>query len=108
MNTTLISNAQLNVSKHYTVETIDKLLCRLNTNLTAYYNTETKSIDIEIENEDYKTFDITIIKTELKEWLKELPTYSEYINIICDNIDFVFNITILRSDNKFIIKLYLY
>lgn len=106
MDTIKISNAQLNVSKHYTVGTIDKLIGRFGKhNYIAYYNIETKSIDIEVGDNN---INIGLIKTEIKEWLNELPADQESIDIMCDNIDFIFNITQINPEDGIIIKVYLY
>ena len=106
MNTTKIYYAQLNVSKFYTVETITKLIDRLSyLGQDVYYNNETRSIDIE---GPYEKDNDDNIRNELKEWIKELPADKESINIICDNINFVFNITKIGTENNNIIKLYLF
>ena len=106
MDTVKISNAQLNVSKEYTVGTIDKLIGKFaHHGLISYYNIETKSIDIETGD---NIIEHDTIKTELKEWLNELPADKEDIKIMCDNIDFIFNITQINTDNGKIIKVYLY
>lgn len=106
MNTVKISNAQLNVSKYYTADTINSLINRISQNgLIAYYNTETKSIDVESEN---NKLDINLIKIRIKEWLNELSADKEHIKIMCDNLEFIFNITQINSTNGLIVKVYLY
>ena len=107
MNTTKIYSAQLNVSEFYTVETINNLINKLSyLGKDVYYNTETRSIDIELE--DPKIVLVDTVRKELKEWINELPADKESIDIICDNINIVFNITNITVDNISIIKLYLY
>lgn len=111
MNTNEISYAQLNVSKHYTVESINKLINRLAANcLTSYYNTETKSIDIEVGNNGNisRLVKIEVIKAEIIQWIYQLPADNESKKIVGDNIDFIFNITQINTENGIIIKLYLY
>lgn len=103
MNMTKISNAQLNVSNFYTVENVTNLINRLSSeDYSAYFNLETRSIDIEAENDSISDF---VIKHELEQWLRELPADNESIDIICENIDVVFNITKLSNN---LTKLYLY
>ena len=109
MNTTKIYSAQLNVSEFYTVETINNLINKLSyLGKDVYYNTETRSIDIELEDPKTAQVDTETVRKELKEWIKELPADKESIYIICDNINIVFNITNITVDNISIIKLYLY
>lgn len=107
MDTKKILNAQLNVSKYYTIETIDNLINILKQNeFIAYYNTETKSIDIETESKDVN---MNLIKSIVKEWLNTIEAEEKYIKIMCDNLDFIFNfIQIYSYDNKTIVKVYLY
>lgn len=109
MDTKAISNAQLNVSKHYTVESINKLISRFNQcGFTSYYNTETKSIDVEPYDTNIDCHIITI-KEELKDWVNDyLPVDSNTITIVRNNIDFIYNITQINTDNGIIIKVYLY
>ena len=108
MNPTEISYAQLHASKFYTVETIDKLIEALGeVNLDAYYNSETRSIDIEIGDND-PTFMTSVIKTTLKNWIYGLQMDVEITATINNNIDFIFNITKINSDDKIIFKVYLY
>lgn len=107
MNTIKISNAQLNVSNYYTAETINKLINLIEQNgLIAYYNTETKSIDV--ESDDINKLNVDLIKLKLKEWLNNLSADDESIRIMCNNIDFIFNITQINSSNGPILKVYLY
>lgn len=107
MNTLKISHAQLSVSKCYTVDTINTLINIIGRDgLISYYNFETKSIDIEHENN--KEIDINIIKYRLKEWLDTLTADKESIEILKNNIDFIFNITRLNSPDGTIFKVYLY
>ena len=95
MNTTEISNAQLSVSSHYTTHTISRLIDRLNQNgFIAYYNSETKSIDIEPGDIANNNSHILTIKDELKNWIAEFPIDSNTSIIIRDNIDFIYNITL--------------
>ena len=109
MNTTKIYYAQLNVSKLFTVDSITKLIERLQcTGDEVCYNIETKSIDIEIPKGTASEFNDNIIRDELKEWVKELPAEQSDIDTICDNINFVFNITKIGAENSDIVKLYLY
>lgn len=108
MNTTKIYYAQLNVSNFFTVETITNLIEKISyIGKDAYYNTETKTIDIELDEENYLLAE-SKIRTELKNWIQGLDADKESINIICDNIDYIFNITQITIDNKIIAKLYLY
>lgn len=105
MNTTKIYSAQLNVSEYYTIDTITDLINRLNNLGTdIYFNNETRSIDIENpkDNIEYS------IREELKQWLSELPADKESIITICNNINFVFNITKIGYEDNCIIKVYLY
>lgn len=103
MNTLKIYNAQLNVSRCYTIETITNLIDEFE---NAYYNNETRSIDIEvnegcnISNDD--------IKYTIKSWLYTLPADRSSIDIIAENINIVFNITRINNENNEIIKVYLY
>ena len=48
------------------------------------------------------------IREELKQWLSELPADKESIITICNNINFVFNITKIGYEDNCIIKVYLY
>lgn len=106
MNTNEISNAQLNVSKHFTVESINKLINRLEAcGYTAYYNTKTKSIDIEIGTNEIS---FESIKMEVKQWIYQLPVDDESKKIVADNIDFIFNITKIITEQGNIVKLHLY
>lgn len=106
MNTTKIYYAQLNVCKFFTVETITDLINRFKQfGQDIYYNNETRSIDIENPNGNAT---IGLIREELKQWLITLPADVNDINIICDNINFVFNITNIQIENDSIIKVYLY
>ena len=106
MNTTEIYYAQLNVSKYYTIDTISNLIDRLkHLGSEVYYDVGTKSINIENPKEDIED----IIKEELKQWLNELPAEKDDIKTLCDNIDFVFNITKINDESiGIIVKLYLY
>ena len=106
MNTSEISNAQLNVSKHYTVDSINNLINRLTeSGYVSYYNTETKSIDIEINNNEISFNDI---KMNVTQWVYQLPVDNESKKIVGNNIDFIFNITQINTDEGIIVKLYLY
>lgn len=114
MNTQKIYNAQLNVSKCYTTETIEKLINNLSnySKQNVYYNAETKSIDMEFEGFNY-FHHIDNIKNVISQWVSELPCDKNSIDIICNNIDFIYNITVLHSEllpfsDNDIIKIYLY
>lgn len=105
MNNSKIYTAQLDVSKFFTVETVTNLIDRLSyLGKDVYYNNKTRSIDIEIE--DGKECDDIAIREELKIWLHTLEANKESIEIICNNINLVFNITKLGNINT--IKVYLY
>ena len=105
MNTKKIYYAQLNVSEHYTIDTITNLINKLhNLGTDIYFNNETKSIDIENPEDHIED----TIREELKQWLNELPADKESINTICDNINFVYNITRIGYDDNCTIKVYLY
>lgn len=106
MNTTEIYYAQLNVSEHYTVNSISELIDKLkHLGSEVYYDVSTKSINIENPKEDIED----IIKEELKQWLNDLPAEKDDIKTLCDNIDFVFNITKINDNSiGIIVKLYLY
>lgn len=110
MNTEKICDAQLNVSKYYTTDTIEDLIYKLSQyELEAYYNTDTKSIDIEIIDENI--FDEVDIRGCLDQWLKELVlegANKDSIDIIRNNIDFVFNHTKIPNGKDSTVKLYLY
>lgn len=106
MNTTKIYYAQLNVCSFFTIETISELIDRLKQfGQDVYYNNETRSIDIENPSEDTE---LGLIRDELKHWLVSLPANINDITTLCDNINFVFNITKIMIDNSTIIKVYLY
>ena len=67
MNTTKIYNAQLNVSKFYTVDSIKALIDRLSyIGEDVYYNSETRSIDIDIPDEKVTNFDDSVIRLRKK------------------------------------------
>lgn len=107
MNTLKIYNAQLNVSRCYTVETITNLIDELSIYTeNAYYNNETRSIDIEVDEGNNISNDD--IKYTIKSWLYTLPTDRGSIDIIAENINIVFNITRINNENNEIIKVYLY
>lgn len=106
MNAERIYYAQLNVSKCYTVDTINNLISKLSyLGEDVYYNNETRSIDI--DNPSDPNVKLHIIN-KLQEWVKDLPTDKDTIETICCNIDFIFNITTINIDNNTIIKVYLY
>ena len=108
MNTKEISSAQLSVSKHFTVESINDLIDRFSIDgFNSYYNTETKSIDVETDAKDFIS-NITIIKQELKNWIDELPVDFDTAKIVRDNLEFIFNITQLPIETGNVIKVYLY
>lgn len=105
MNTTEIYYAQLNVSEYYTIDTITKLIDRLsNLGSDVYYDNSTKSINIENPNENIDG----IIRKELKQWINELSIDKNNMEVLCNNIDFIFNITKINDNSGTIIKVYLY
>lgn len=108
MNNTKIYYAQLDVSKYFTVETITNLINRLSyLGKDVYYSNETRSIDIELQDGTW-LFDESKIRNELKHWVNELPAEEESIKTICDNINYVFNITQIAIGNNVTVKVYLY
>ena len=107
MNTTEIYYAQLSVSEHYTIDTITNLIDKLkHLGSEVYYDVGTRSINIENPTEE----DIEdTIREELKQWINELPAEKNDIETLCDNIDFVFNITKINDSTiGIIVKVYLY
>lgn len=112
MNTEKIYTAQLNVSKFYTDETINDLVSRIssaNIGDETYYNDKTKTIDIKCNRMAMVEDDFTI-REIIKEWIQSLPINKEDIDIIINNMEFIFNITKLGYPNieKHIINIYLY
>lgn len=108
MNNEKIYYAQLNVSKFYTVETINDLIDRLSyLGKDVYYNCDTKSIDIEVMDGVWLC-DNRQIKRQLCEWIEQFPADKESIEIIKNNIDYVFNITNIAIDGVMTIKVHLF
>lgn len=108
MNTEKISYAQLNVSKHYTVQSITDLINGFSAlGFNSYYNSDTKSIDVESNENEYGSH-IIIIKQGLKNWIDSLSVDPETSNVLHDYIDLIFNITTIHTDDGIIIKVYLY
>lgn len=109
MNTTKIYNAQLNVSEYYTIDAVKELINKLSyIGDDVYYNNATRSIDIDIPKGTISEFDDTLVRDELKIWLRELPANEEDIETVIENINCVFNITKIGSEKNDVVKLYLY
>lgn len=109
MNTTEIYTAQLNVSKFFTVETITNLINKLSyLGKEVYYNAESRTIDIELEDPKTILIHTDLIRKELKEWIMELPADEESIKIICNNINYIFNITQIAIEGVSTVKVHLY
>lgn len=109
MNTNQIQSALLNVSNYYTVDTINNLIHRLsNLGKDVYYNAKSKSIDIEVIEPTNILYTHNDIRAILKQWIIDLPIENWVRITICDNINYVFNITTIAVDGNTIIKLYLY
>lgn len=112
MNTEKLYTAQLNVSKFFNNETINDLILRLKALFAEdniIYNEKTNTIDI-ARNRISNIEDDINIRMILKEWIKTLPADQNDIDIITNNIEFIFNITKLGYPNidKHIINIYLY
>lgn len=110
MDTKQIYIAQLNVSKYYTQNTINDLVSKLSfIGEETYYNEKNKTIDINC-NRVASIEDDCAIRQTIKEWIKTLPIENKDIDVMIENIDFIFNITKLTYPNldKHIINVYLY
>ena len=112
MNTEKLYTAQLNVSKFFNNETINDLILRLKVLFAEddiIYNEKTNTIDI-MRNKMSNVEDDINIRVILKEWIRSLQADQNDIDIITNNIEFIFNITKLGYPNidKHIINIYLY
>lgn len=109
MKTEAIYDAQLNVSKFYNSETINALVSKLSFMGKAVYNQNTCTIDI-LKDTKANVEDDILIRSVLRDWLRDLPANEKDIEILCDNINYIFNIAKLgyACMDKHIINIYLY
>lgn len=90
--------AQLNVSKYYNNETINNLVSKVSFIGNSFYNETTKTIDIKVDRLA-SIEDDEVIRQILKEWVKTLPADKEDIELICENVQYIFNISKLGYPN---------
>ena len=98
MNTKEIYTAQLNVSKQFTDSSIGELCdiifhCNTISEIrNVSYNAYLKSIEIVIDRRS-EVEDDEKLRILLQNWLKTLPVSRNDIDILCNNIEFIFNIS---------------
>lgn len=110
MDTKRIYDAQLNVSKFYTDETINDLVSRVSfIGERSYYNTKTNTIDINVNRIAMVEDDYTI-RNIIIDWLNTLPADKKDIEVMIANNEYIFNIAKLGYPgvDKHIINIYLY
>ena len=90
--------ALLNVSKYYNDQTISNLVSKVSFIGKSEYSNNDKTIHIHV-NRTASMEDDDTIRQVLKEWLNTLPADKEDIRYICDNVQYIFNITKMTYAN---------